>query len=392
MKLWLGPHRKVALSRRIVLMTPRFRFLGILGISVMATILATGCVPKSSTVVEPVKQSTENTSEQESDVTGPESTESPGGANGANTTLNSPPTNPGAEATANPDVPAPADGTESPSNPNPASGGGAVTLRLTMNKGAEMKYQSTSETKSPMMGGMGGGEAKPLVTSTDTVVKVIDVNNGKSKVEMTVAKINMKGGNTAEDNKQLQKAATDAQGVKVSAFFDSMGKPSDLKYLKGTRMQAMAAGIDSDTGFFGLTYPENAVKPGDKWTHKFDFKDAIGAYGPMSNANWKDSMITTVFTLQSVDVAKGIAVISISSSGNPSMSMKMPDFGKSDKGANMPKEMKMNFKINGSGTAFVNIKTGIPNEIKYEMNQSFSNPMGGKDMTQSTKASLKKTS
>lgn len=325
-------------------------------------------------------------------------TTTPGTETGTNSTAEGGATqapDPTAE-TKTPDSPAVAPPTDTNTNttdsaPTQPSANGPVTLRFSLDKGQELKYKSTSLSESKFASSAAKmPEMKPVTTTSDTTVKVLDKSGDKAKVEMTVTSMSLTGGMAnAEAQKAMQKMAKDTAGVKVSAFFDSFGKPSDLKYEKGDRMQAVAAGIDSDTGFFGISYPDKAVNPGDTWTHEFDFKNAIGAFGPMKDASWSNSMIVTTFTLKSIDQASGTAVIGISANGSPSMSMKTGAPPKGAEKAKIPSEMKMNFKVSGSGTATVDLKSGLPKEINYEMSTMFDSPMGG-NMTQKVKATLKR--
>ncbi|MBS1721579.1 MAG: hypothetical protein JSS66_01085 [Armatimonadetes bacterium] len=303
-----------------------------------------------------------------------------------------------------PTTPSPAAGSETkpltapaPTGETTKAGGGpgagdAVSLRFAMAKGSEYKFlNSTSASQEAGGGSKPATPPKPLETVSNTVVKVTDVSGGKAKVEMTVSKMQISGGAAdAKTKEALNKASKDSEGVKVAASFDQFGKPSDISYIKGTREQAMLAGIDSNTGFFGISYPENAVKVGDSWSHTYDFKDLIGAMGSMPGANWKDSSVKTEFTLKSVDTAAGIAVLTITSAGSPSVTIKMPSGGatKTSK-PEAPKEVSLNFSVAGSGTATIELKTGVPKLVEYAMTTEFKTPMGaGK---QSVKASLKRS-
>lgn len=312
-------------------------------------------------------------------------------------------TNPGGTTTA-PDPVAgtsPTNGTPTdpttPSQPNPttpttptASASGPITLRLSIDKGSKMTYKTESES-SQKMGSQNGKmpEPKPVKSTSETTVDVVDVSGGKSKVEISVSKMKLSGGMDNEAAKKaMEKMAQDSEGVKVSVLFDSLAQPSNLQYLKGSKAQAASAGIETDTGFFGISYPEKPVKPGDTWTHKFDFKEAIGAMGPTKGTTWKDTDVTTVFTLRSIDQAAGTAVIGIEAKGSPSMKLSTAGIPKDKASPDMPKEIAMNFSVAGSGSAIVDLKTGAPREINYQMNVEFKSPMGV--MGQSTKASLKR--
>lgn len=353
---------------------------------IAALALLAGCQPKSSVMAEPAKRTgSGGVTVAPSTQTGANPTETGGAAQ-------SPTPDAETKAPGSPPVAPPTDTNTTPTDTAPVqpSSGGPVTLRFSLDKGQELKYKSTSLSESQFATGTKMPEMKPVTTTSDTTVKVLDKSGDKAKVEMTVTNMSLTGGMAnAEAQKAMQKMAKESAGVKVSAFFDSMGKPSDLKYEKGDRMQAVAAGIDSDTGFFGISYPSKAVNAGDTWTHEFDFKNAIGAFGPMKDANWSNSMIVTTFTLKSVDAAAGTAVIGISANGSPSMSMKMGTPPKGAEKAKLPSEMKMNFKVSGTGTATVELKNGLPKEISYEMSTVFDSPMGG-TMTQKVKATLKR--
>lgn len=279
------------------------------------------------------------------------------------------------------------------STPPTAASGGPIRLRLAVSKGSEIKYQSESESTQKFGGAAAGKmpEPKPMKATSQTSVKVVDVTGGKSKVEISVSGMKLSGGPDGEEAKKMMtKMAQDSEGVKVSVLFDNLAQPSNLQYLKGTKAQASQAGIDTDSGFFGISYPEKAVKPGDTWSHTFDFKSAIGAMGPMKGTTWKDSDITTVFTLKSVDSGAGTAVIAISAKGSPAMTMStagMPQPKGATK-ADMPKEIVMNFNVSGTGSCLVDLKTGTPKEISYEMSVEFKSPMGV--VGQKTKASLRR--
>ena len=360
------------------------------GLTIVALAVLSGCQPKGSAVTrsgsssEQTPVSSEQGSGSSTDVqptgTGPtpSSSETP---TGASPTPGTATTTPGAG-----DTPV-------TNTPTANSSTGPVTLRFAFAKGAQMKYKSVSESTTSMSGSDAKMPAmKPMTTSSDTMVKVVDNTGGKAKIELSVGSMDMKGGMTDPNaQKQMQKMAQDVTGLKVSASFDAMGNPSNQQFIKGDKMQAMAVGIDSSTGFLGITYPEKAVNPGDTWTHDVDYKSVIGAMGPMANATWTNSKVTTKFTLKSIDTTKGIAIVLISASGSPSVSMKLGDTPKGgDKAGKMPSEMKMTFKINGSGTATIDLKTGLPSEIVYENSTEFSNPMGGGTMTKKDKATLKK--
>lgn len=309
-------------------------------------------------------------------------------------------TDTGTSATTNPSGTSPSSDTSSVSTGTPsttpgapvASSDGSVTLRLVFAKGASMKYASTTETSMDMPNPSGKSTpAKPMKSASEMSVKVLDVTGDKSKVEITSGNMKLSGGpDDANTKKMLESAAKSSEGVKVSALFDALGKPSDLKYENGTKAQAMAAGIDSDTGFFGVTYPEKAVKPGDTWVKSWDFKNAMAQFGQMP-AEWKNSMITTKFTLKSVDLAAGTAVISIESNGTPEMSIKIPTPPTKDgKASTVPKSMSMTFKVSGTGSTVVDVKTGIPVNVTYDMGVDMKSPM--MNMKQKTKATMKKVS
>ena len=345
----------------------------------------TGCNPKSTTAAEPPKDSKAGGGlVNQTDPSGG------GDAGGIAKT-------PGDPASGQPGQSTPTDSNPSPSATDPVSSTpdakGPFTLRLALTKGEEMKFLSESEASQDMPN---QGDAKmpklsPMKSSSQTLVKVLDVNSGKSKVELTVSNLKLSGGmDNPEAKKMMEKAAKDSEGVKVSVSFDNLGQPSGMQYVKGTKAQAMSAGIDTDTGFFGITYPDKPVTLGDTWSHKFDFKSAAGPMGGMGSAKWKDSDITTIFTLKSVDTNAGIAIIGISAKGSPSMSMAAPMGNpKGDQGSKEPRTISLNFDVNGSGTATVDLKTGAPKSINYEMNVKFQSPMG--NIGQKTRASLKRT-
>lgn len=281
--------------------------------------------------------------------------------------------------------------TEPPSSTPGATG--PFTLQLVINKGEEMKYQSDSEAMQelPNAGDNKMPKMTPMKSSSQTIVKVVDVTGGKAKVELAVSNLKLTGGmDNPEAKKMMEKAARDSEGVKVSVSFDSQGQPSNMQYVKGSKAQAMSAGIDTDTGFFGISYPKKPVQIGDTWTHTFDFKSAAGPLGSMGNAKWKDSDITTVFTLKSVDTNAGTAVIGISAKGAPSMSMSAPSKPDPKSSAPAPQGMTINFDVVGGGFATVDLKSGTPREINYEMNVKFKSPMG--TIGQKTKATLKRVS
>src|SRR5262249_3487731 len=153
----------------------------------------------------------------------------------------------------------------------------------------------------------------------------------KAKIEIAVQKNSLGGGPSDEKTKEsMAKMAAQAQGVKVTAMFDEQGTPSDVKYSGAAsgsqpmlKAQASNAGIDMDTGFFGISYPKNAVKPGDTWTHSFDFSDSIPKMPMMGKAKWSNQIVTTKFTLKSVDNATGTAYIAIKIDASPSMNVKV---------------------------------------------------------------------
>lgn len=346
-----------------------------------------GCQPKSSVYAEPSKRIGQGTTKEETPGSDNTGTSTPGSDSTTAPSTGAPSVTEPTSAPTTATETAPAD-----NNVPSTDSAGPVTLRIVLDKGQELKYKSTSQSESKFAGGTGKmPEMKPVTTTSETSVKVVDKTGDKAKVEMTVTNMSLTGGMAGDEaQKAMQKMAKETAGVKVSALFDAQGQPTNLKYEKGDRMQAVAAGIDSNTGFFGISYPEKAVNPGDTWTHDFDFKDAIGAFGPMKDATWANSMIVTKFTLKSVDRTAGVAIIAINASGTPSMTMKMNGFApKGADKAKVPSDMKMSFKVNGSGTATVDLKTGLPKEVTYEMSTTFDSPMGG-NMTQKVKANLKR--
>lgn len=381
-------------------MIKRSAWGNVLAVTVLSSGLVIGCNPKSSVVANPDAKIDEGRSLTETTKGSGESTEGgvPGGTTPTDATAT--PTTAGGTGTT---TPGEAPGTTPPVADNQgdqpvtpagtASGSTPLTLRFAFAKGSEMKYLSTSESTTTMSGGNAKMPAmKPVSTSANTVVKVVDVTGGNAKVELSVANMDIKGGMTDPNaQKQMQKMTKDMVGMKVIATFDAMGNPSNQKYEKGDKMQAMAVGVDSSTGFLGLTYPEKALNLGDTWSHSVDYKSVFGAMGQMASAKWTSSNVTTKFTLKSIDTTKGTAVIGIAASGNPSFSMKLGEIAKgAEKDAKMPAEMKMSFKISGSGTATVDLKTGLPTEINYEISTEFSNPMAGGSMVKKDKAMLKR--
>ncbi len=264
-----------------------------------------------------------------------------------------------------------------------------MSLRFAFDKGAAMTYASDISQEASMPGSKGGSMQSKMATVTD--IKVLDVTSGKANIQLTSSKITVSGGDG-----QVQKAeaemAKKAEGTVATMTIDPFGKPSNLKYTKGDKGTGKIAGFDFDTGFFSISYPDKKLKPGDTWTHSLDFKDVIGAMMPMTGATWKNSNLTTTFTLQSIQPSAGTATISMSLSGNPSMSMKMPDLG-SKSGQKMPtdapKEMKVSFIVKGSGTATVEIRTGLPKLITFQNTTDIDYGMG--KTTQKQSVTVKRT-
>lgn len=358
---------------------------GFLSASLILLLGLFGCVPQSNTVARPADQVGRNSTQAPSESEGEKPSEGNEGTTGASPT----PSDPGSSSPSvdPPSGDTPVGNTDPPvvSDPGPPVAGAPVSLRLNLTKGLEVKYKST-ETLSMQMPGA-PDQGKPMEKTVDLVAKVTDVANGSAKIEFTS---NFKG--------SMDPSKKDGS-AKVSVMFNPLGKPSNLKYLTGTRRDAQSAGIDADTGFLNVSYPENPVKPGDKWSHTFDAKDNIQAMMPMPGATIANSVMTTNFTLKSVDLANGTAVLAVTSTGAPQISMKMPDMSKmpdsvknDPKVKNMPKSMTISIKVNGTGTIIVDVKTGLPQQIDFDMTQVISNPMGGGNMTQKMKATTKKVS
>ena len=311
----------------------------------------------------------------------------------------------GSTETKTTDSPAPPSGTaDTPatSSPDPAGGtpgtttaggtgtavAGPVRLQYAFNKGDQYKYKTTVETTMDGFGGKAGG-SKPITSTTESGVKVIDKSGEKAKIEIAVAKNSVDAGQLDEKTKQaMDKMAGQNVGVKVTALFDPMGQPTEIKYTGGSKAQASQAGIDMDTGFFGISYPDKELKPGDTWTHTFDFRDSMGQMPQMSGAKWTNQVVTTKFTLKSVDTASGTAAITIAIDATPSMSMKVDLPNKDGKGST-PNEMKMKFHVVASGTARVDMKTGLPQDVNIDVSTKFEMPMGSG--TQKNKVQIKKT-
>ncbi|MBS1714969.1 MAG: hypothetical protein JST30_11605 [Armatimonadetes bacterium] len=288
-------------------------------------------------------------------------------------------------ATTSPTPAGTAPGTPPPTDGNTASG--PVKLQYAFSKGESYKYKTTVETT---MDGFGGkvGTGKPITSTTESGVKVLDKSGEKAKIEITVAKNSVNAGSVDDKTKQaMDKMAGQNVGVKVTALFDPTGKPSEVKYSGGSKAQASQAGIDMDTGFFGISYPGKEVKPGDTWTHTFDFRDSMGQMPQMSGAKWSNQMVTTTFTLKSIDPS-GKATISISIDANPSMSMKVDMPNKDGKGTT-PNEVSMKFKVTASGIAVVDTKSGLPQDVNIDVSTKFEMPMGSG--SQKNKVSIKKT-
>ena len=223
---------------------------------------------------------------------------------------------------------------------------------------------------------------------------MLDSVGGKSKIEMTVSGLNMGGGSDVPGaQKSIQKMAKDSEGSKITQMFDTTGKPTGPKDPKAKSMQASLAGLNVDTGFFGLTYPDKPVSPGETWTHTIDYRNVLNGFPQMGSVTWTNPNVVTTFTLRSVDKSAGTAVIGISSKGNPVINMKMPGRppapnGKASGAA--PQDFKMSMMVNGTGTATVDLATGIPKEIVFETATEFTNPMGGGNMSQKTKGTVKR--
>jgi len=265
---------------------------------------------------------------------------------------------------------------------------GPVKLQYAFNKGESYKYKTTVETT---MDGFGGkvGTGKPITSTTESGVKVLDKSGEKAKVEITVAKNSVNAGSVDDKTKQaMDKMAGQNVGVKVTAMFDPTGKPSEVKYTGGSKAQASQAGIDMDTGFFGISYPGKDLKPGDTWTHTFDFRDSMGQMPQMNGAKWTNQIVTTTFTLKSIDSATGRATISIAIDASPSMSMKVDMPNKDGKGTT-PNEVNMKFKVTASGLAVVDVKSGLPQDVNIDVATKFEMPMGSG--SQKNKVSIKKT-
>lgn len=362
--------------------------LPLLPIAVLAGL--TGCTPKSETAAIPASQM------------GARSTETPPPGTNLPVEKGTDPAPVVGEAKPPTEAPNPATSTGTPPvatetvptkqpSATPAPTSGPVTLRYAFVKGAQLKYKTSMDLTMDMPSMSKKEGDKPMNTTSTTIVKVLDSNAGKAKVEMSYADMAINGGSRMMNSKQMEKSAKEIAEMKTTMTYDQFGTASDVKADKRGSMGMMMGVGMTESGFLGLKYPDKPVAIGESWKHSTDFKKMMDGMGAMGGAGmtWKDSEIVMTYTLKSIDPSTGKAVIAINMAGNPSFSMKMPG-GTVPKGNETPSEFSMSFKYSSNGLATIDLKTGFPIEIKSEVSIDSKSAAFGGAMSQKMKSVIKR--
>ncbi|MCW5935792.1 MAG: hypothetical protein KIT11_00605 [Fimbriimonadaceae bacterium] len=278
--------------------------------------------------------------------------------------------------------------TDAPVAPSTPVSTGGVTLKLVMESGKEISFRSNSESTQKFKGDE-KNMPKPTTSKseTDLKLKVLEVKDGKTKVEMMIAKVKSDAGDAAMQA-QVDQATKKMEGASVVSTYDARGNALNQEVTKGSMSDIVAAGLSSNTGFFGLTYPESAVKAGDTWSGVMNFPKMLQAMMPMQGATFEKGDVPIKFTLNSYDSAKGTANITFKLSGRPVMIMKMPAMkDKEGKTISEAREMRTTFVIDTTGNATVDAKSGIPSKIDYQGQIDVQGLMG-MSLTQTIKSTL----
>ncbi|MCC6402592.1 MAG: hypothetical protein IT207_01130 [Fimbriimonadaceae bacterium] len=355
---------------------------------VLAAIVALGvlgCGPK------------QNTARSIEDVAAEQSTAMPEGGGPATT-------QPGTEAPGGPPVSAPGAGVpgaapngtntaappagaNEPTPPPKVDGTGSADLKFAFHAKDTYTYKSSASVTSEGKGQGGKAQKSTYGTSQSLILKVLSVKDGVAEIQSTTKDLKVTG-DANDPQAQMVKGIMAGSGELVSkAVYNARGIPQGSNPDLEDSVRSMVNGVGSALGVLGINYPATSVKPGDTWTATFDMgKLMSGRMPPGISATVSNGQIPTKYTLVSLDPAKGVAVIKVSMKGQPTMTVKLPAQKNSEGKEVQVPPMVVKLSVSSSGTATIDLKTGMPIEITTESTSETSGTkvMDGKQVSKST--------
>lgn len=261
---------------------------------------------------------------------------------------------------------APPAGANEPTPP-PKVESGSADLKFAFNANDTYQYKSSASVTSEAPGPQGKSEKSTYGTSQTLAVKVLSVKDGVAELQTTTKDFKVTG-DTKDPQAQMVQGMMASAGELVSkAVYNSRGVPQGTNADLDDPVRSMVNGVGSSLGVLGINYPSSTIKAGDSWTTTFDMGKLMSARMPPGiTATVANGKIPAKYTLVSVDAAQGIAVIKISMSGQPSMTIRLPSRKDAEGKETKMDPMTVNLRVSSSGTAKIDLKTGMPIEITTE--------------------------
>lgn len=282
---------------------------------------------------------------------------------------------------------APPAGANEPTPPPSVDGSGSADLKFAFKANDSYSFKASASITSEGKGPEGKTQMSSYGTSQSLILKVLSVKDGVAEIQSTTKDLKVTG-DANDPQAQMVKGIMAGSGELVSkAVYNSRGVPQGSNPDLEDSVRSMVNGVGSSLGIMGINYPSAAVKPGDTWTATFDMgKLMSGRMPPGITATVANGQIPTKYSLVSVDTAKGIAVIKISMKGQPSMTVKLPAQKGTDGKEIVVPPMVVKLSVSSTGTAKIDLKTGMPIEITTESSSETSGTqiMDGKQVSKTT--------
>ncbi|MGE0001999.1 MAG: hypothetical protein AB7F50_11725 [Fimbriimonadaceae bacterium] len=282
---------------------------------------------------------------------------------------------------------APPAGANEPTPPPSVDGSGSADLKFAFKANDSYSFKASAAITSEGKGAEGKTQKSSYGTSQSVTLKILTVKDGVAEIQSTTKDLKVTG-DANDPQAQMVKGIMAGSGELVSkAVYNSRGVPQGSNPDLEDSVRSMVNGVGSSLGIMGINYPATAVKPGDTWTATFDMgKLMSGRMPPGITATVANGQIPTKYSLVSVDTAKGIAVIKITMNGQPSMTVKIPPQKKQDGTEVAMPPMVVKLSVSSTGTAKIDLKTGMPIEITTESSSETSGTqiMDGKQVSKTT--------